>query len=308
MRRHPRPAVLTLLLGSASIVCALASTAGAVDLTCSGAPVSIACGETKSGLLSSANEVDCFQFTVGAGEAVVITTQVTAGVFQACWQLEGTPNVFCGEGEQILGAGTYTIQVFDSGQNQTGAYNVSMVVVSDTAHNCATAHTCGQTVAGNISAVSESDTRRFVAAANDTVSITAQETGGGLTACWELYDPTGLSLGGACGQREKTLAVAGGYTIRIFDVVDANTGSYDLNLVFISDSPSSCAEAISCGQTLARNLGSVGESGTLHFTGAAGDTVSITAKETGGALLACWSLYDPQGIRRGEPARRPRRP
>src|SRR5439155_328847 len=170
----------------------------------------------------------------------------------------------------------YTIEVFDSNDDQSGAYDVNLAVVSDTASNCGAPLTCGETLAGNITSVGESYTHRFVAAANDTVSITAQETGGGLSACWELYDPTGLSLGGACGQREKTLAVAGGYTIRVFDAGDANTGSYDVNLAFVSDSASSCAAPISCGQTLPGNLGAVGESDTFHFTGAAGDTVSIT--------------------------------
>jgi hypothetical protein len=293
MIRRPQPGLLTLLFAAASLVGAFATRADAV---CS-MTTAIACGETQSGFLSAASEEDCFQFTDAGAEAISVTTHVTAGVFQPCWQLEGTPDIFCGQGERFLsGAGTYTIHVFDSGANQTGAYDVNLVVVSDTASNCATAHTCGQTAAGNISLVGESDTRRFVAAANDTVSITAQETGGGLSACWELYDPVGLPLGGACGQRERTLAVAGGYTIRVFDSNDSNTGSYDVNLAFVSDSASSCAGSISCGQTLPRGIVAVGESDTFHFTGVAGDTVSITAKETGGGMFACWSLYDPQGI------------
>jgi hypothetical protein len=256
----------------------------------------IMCGETKNGILMTPDQVDCYQFTVAAGEAVSITTHPTAGVFQPCWRIEGTQQAFCGQAERVLAtAGTYTIDVFDSGMDQTGAYDLNMVVVSATASNCAKTETCGQTVGGNIAVVAESDTYRFVAAANDTVSITAQETGGGLSACWELYDPTGLSLGGACGQREKTLALAGSYTIRVFDSSDGNTGSYDLNLSFISDSSSSCAEAIGCGQTLSRSIAVVGESDTFHFMGAPGDTVSITTSATGGALTACWSLYDPQG-------------
>src|SRR5690242_12509339 len=176
----------------------------------------LACGETKSGRLSSPGAVDCYEFTVEDGEAVNITTQVTAGVFQACWRLQGTTDVVCGEGERILGAGTYTIEVFDANQDQSGSYDINMVVVSDTPSNCAATETCGQVATGNIAALGESRTLKFLAAAHDVVSITAQETGGGLSACWELYDPTGLSLGGTCGQREKALAVPGYYTIRVF--------------------------------------------------------------------------------------------
>ena len=76
------------------------------------------------------------------------------------------------------------------------------------------------------------------AVSSEMLEFTAQETGGGMSACWELYNPSGLSLGGQCGQGERTLAVAGGHTIRIFDNGDNNTGTYDMNLVVVSDSPS----------------------------------------------------------------------
>src|SRR5439155_1477581 len=184
---------------------------------------------------------------------------------------------------------------FDSNDDQSGAYDVNLAVVSDTASNCGAPLTCGETLAGNITSVGESYTHRFVAAAHETVSITAKATGGGLNACWELYDPIGQSLGIACGQLEKTLAVAGGYTIRVFDVGYTKTGSYDVNLVFVSDTASNCGEAITCGQTLPRTLQDVGQSNTSNSTLEGGETVSITAHQTGGVLVACWELYDPEG-------------
>ncbi len=270
----------TLLLAAVAIVVAFASTAGA---QCS-STVPIVCGDTLSGNLSTNMETDCFSFVADAGEAVSITTQVTQA---------GT---VCGQQERTLASdGSYTIQVCDNGMDQHGAYDVNLVVVSATARNCAQPLTCGQTVAGNIGSVGESNTYSFVGEANETVSITARETGGGMVGCWELYDPTGLSLGGACPQTEKTLAVAGTYTIRIFDQSGTRTGSYDLNLVVVSDATSSCATSVSCGQTLAGSLGSVGQSDTFSFLAVAGDTVSITAKATGGPLGACWNLYDPRG-------------
>src|SRR5437870_945686 len=289
MVRRPQPTLTRLLLAAVSLVGALGSSADAQ--TCA----AIACGDTMSGALSVIGETDCYQFTVGEGETVSITTQVTAGVFQPCWQLQGIAGTVCGQATRTLTAGTYTIQVFDNGNDQSGAYDVNLTVVSDTASNCGAPLTCGETLAGNISSVGESYTYRFVAAAHETVSITAQETGGGLSACWELYDPNGQSLGIACGQLEKTLAVAGGYTIRVFDVGYTKTGSFDVNLVFVSDTASNCGEAITCGQTLPRSIADVGERGTFQFLAVAGETVSITAKATGGGMFACWTLYDPQG-------------
>jgi hypothetical protein len=284
-----------LVLATIPVLAAFAPNVGAA---CAPA-VPIACGETQTGSLTSIGDMDCFEFTAGQGERVGITAQATAGVFQACWQIQGPTGplgLVCGHGERTLPMdGTYTIEVSDSGNDQTGTYDLNMVVVSDTPSRCGGPLTCGQTLAGNVAAVGESDTYRFVATANDTVSITAQETGGGLSACWELYDPSGLSLGTGCGQGERTLAVDGGYTIRVYDVADAKTGSYDLNLVFVSDTLSACATPLSCGQTLAGSINVVGQSSTFQFVVEAGETVSITAKATGGGMLACWDLYDPRG-------------
>src|SRR5207247_2464928 len=171
MVRRPQPTLTRLLLAAVSLVAALGSSADA--RTCS-STVPIACGTTPDGVLSAFGETDCYQFTVGMGETVSITTQVTAGVFQPCWQLQGIAGTVCG-----------------------------------------------------------------------------------LSAGWELYDPMGQSLGTACGQGEKTLAFAGGYTIRVFDGSYTKTGSYDVNLVFVSDTASNCVEPIACGQTLPRSIADV---------------------------------------------------
>ena len=103
MVRYP-PRVALLLVAHTFVLCGFTRTVHAACLS----TTPLACGETKNGLLSTADEVDCFQFTVADGEAVSITTQVTAGVFQPCWRIEGTPDATCGEGERLLAtAGTF---------------------------------------------------------------------------------------------------------------------------------------------------------------------------------------------------------
>ena len=261
----------------------------------------IACGQTLAGFIG-VGETDCFEFTADANERVSIATQETSGAISACWRLVAPGDTVlatvCGQGEAppLPTPGTYTIEVFDNGDDATGAYDVNLVFISDTTSNCGAPINCGDTLAGNVAAVAESDTFTFAALEADTVSITVQETGGGVSGCWELYDPTGASLGGVCGQDEKTLAVDGNYTIRVYDSANANTGTYDVNLVFVSESPSVCAEPIACGQTLVRGTATVAESDTFVFQSGAGETVSITAQETGGGTATCWDLYDPAGI------------
>lgn len=281
-----------------AIACALAPRTARAQCA---STTAISCGDTKNGALSTVGEVDCFQFDANAGETVSVTTELTAGSFQPCWTIVGPSGPLspqtCGHAQRTLpDAGTYTIEVHDNGDNETGAYDVNMVVVSDTASNCAEAITCGTPLPRDISVVAESDTYRFTGVAGETVSITVQETGGGLSGCWTLHDPTGASLGSACGQDEKTLAVDGGYTIRVSDQAEAKTGTYDVDLVVVSDSAQTCATPIACGNTIASALPSVGQSNTYKFAAMAGETVSITAQETGGGLVACWTLYDPAGI------------
>jgi len=244
----------------------------------------LACGETKSGDLSAPGEVDCFTFTAEAGETVSVTTSETAGVFQSCWDIKTPGDIslgrFCaGQDQRTLPAsGTYTIEVSDNGNDQIGIYDINMVVVSDTTSSCAEPLACGPTLPRSLVAVAENDTFKFAGQIGDAVSINSKVTGGGMTACWELYGPTGLSLGGVCGQGVRTLSVAGGHTIRVYDSGDNNTGTYDLNLVVVSESSSSCAESISCGQTLARTTALVGESDTFVFEAEADEAVSITAQ------------------------------
>ena len=148
-------------------------------------------------------------------------------------------------------------------------------------------------------ALPDTNTYRFAAAAGEAVSVATRETGGFLRACWEIYDPDGIALGLACGQDEKTLAAAGGYTIRVFDDDDMQSGSYDVNLVVISDTVHNCAPPIACGQVLDGSIGLKGESDTFRISGAAGDVVKIDTTITGGQLNACWEFYDPTGASLG---------
>ena len=107
---------------------------------------------------------------------------------------------------------------------------------------------------GEIVSVGESKTYTFASVADETVSITAQQTSALLDACWELYDPEGISVVGACGQATKTLAVPGNYTIRVSDNGNNQTGTFNLDLVFVSDTGSSCAEGLVCGDALPREI------------------------------------------------------
>lgn len=144
---------------------------------------------------------------------------------------------------------------------------------------------CGQTLAGALSVVGEVDCFEVSLTAGETVSITTQEIAGFFQACWELFSPLGGSLGITCGQDQRTVPDTGTYMLNVFDSGGNQSGAYDLNLVVVSDTGSSCGEPLGCGETLPRQIVAVAESDTFVFEGTVGDGVS-----------ACWHLYDPQGV------------
>ncbi len=291
-----------ILVSTLALVCLL-SPPGALALSACSSTVGIACGEAQSGSIAVVGEADCFTFTtVQAGETVSVHEDQPGSGYNTCVELldptSASLGSTCGgELERTLGgAGTYTIKVYEYGNDSTGSYNVSLTVVSDTASSCAVPLSCGQTLAGSIAALSESDTFSFAARAGDAVSVTTTETGPGLNACWRIYTPAGTSLGGICGQGTRVLASAGTYTIRAFDNGNDGTGPYDINLAVVSESASNCGEPIACEETLSRTIGSVAESDTFTFaTLLPNETVRVATSDPGLALNACWQLYDPTG-------------
>lgn len=302
MRSTAMSLLRALLLTTLGALPVLPLTAPAALAACS-ATVSIACGEAHNGSIAVIGEEDCFTFTaVQTGETVSIHELQTAAGYNTCVELldptSASLGSTCGgELERTLGsAGTYTIKVYEYGNDSTGSYDVSLTVVSDTASSCAVPLSCGQTLAGSIAAPTESDTFSFAARAGDVVSVTTTETGPGLNACWEVYTPAGASLGGQCGADTKVLTTAGNYTIRVYDNGNDDTGLYDINLAVVSESASNCGEPIACGQTLSRTIGAVAESDTFTFaTLLPNEAVRVATGDQGLALNACWQLYDPTG-------------
>ena len=108
---------------------------------------------------------------------------------------------------------------------------MNLVVISDSAHNCAQPIACGDVRMGSLDRKGESDTYRVSGEAGDVVRIETKTVGGMLNACWKFYDPSGASLGGVCGADSRTLATSlGGYTLRVYDAAESQAGDYQVTL------------------------------------------------------------------------------
>jgi hypothetical protein len=128
---------------------------------------------------------------------------------------------------------------------------VNLVVISDTTNACATPIACGELLVGSISLKGESDTYRIAGQTGDVVAIETTEVGGFISACWEFYDPSGASLGGVCGEADRTLATdLGGYTLRVYDSGDNDPGDYQVALC----NPTTTTTTVLSGSTTTTTL------------------------------------------------------
>jgi hypothetical protein len=189
--------------------------------TCS-STASIACGEVKAGNISAVGQTDCFTFTAEAGEVVNLLSKAVGSSIQACSQLrDPSGNIVgtdaCGQPSTITlpATGTYTIRLFDRSNDETGAYNVQLQVLSATTSSCPVATVpCGATPGGILGSIVQSNTYRFVATeADEVVSITAADVKDPpFEACWQLYAADGSPLGTLeCAEATRTLPAAGAY-------------------------------------------------------------------------------------------------
>ncbi len=195
----------------------------------------INCGQVISASISAAGEKDEYTFTAAANDVVTVRVRKTSGTFTPYFELYnpsgallwGTSSEYMGT---LTAAGTYKILVRDSGNVNTGGYVVYLEklkgpcnVVADLA--------CEQVVSGSIGTGQDPPPWRvytFTAGVNDAVAMRVRNTSGGSFFPYiELYDPNGTYLTES-SQIDRTLTVAGTYTLLVKDFYSAYAGSFDL--------------------------------------------------------------------------------
>lgn len=204
----------------------------------------IGCGDTASGILGAETESDMYAFAAVAGEIASITANDADGSIVVGFELygpTGTSVVKSTSGQRTVtlpDSGTYTIRVFENGDDGTGAYNVSFAIVSPTVSGCASALACGENPTPIISPRTNIDTFAFTTSlAAESVHIITTGAGGAFSPCVTVYaasgvepTPAGTPTPVCGGQADALLANPGTHVIRIADQNDDATGSYGLGL------------------------------------------------------------------------------
>ncbi len=217
----------------------------------------IACGETESGQFDVRGETDTYAFLAAAGETVAISVPGTTAP-ETCWQLYAPNGALVGavqcRGSAIrtlpAQSGVYTVELFDDGLDDTGAYTVSLDALSSTANGVSNGPpdptcrrgadgtqpiVCSEVKSGAFDTVGETDTYTFLSTGSHAVTISVPNTFDP-EACWQLFAPNGTAIGGiTCrATANRTLpAQSGTYTIKVSENGADETGPYTLTLQFV---------------------------------------------------------------------------
>jgi YD repeat-containing protein len=268
-----------------------------MNAPCNAVPIN--CGQTLSGSISVAGELDLYTFTGAANDVVTIRGLKTSGTLNLYFELfNAAGSRISGPSTQInttlSAAGTYTILARDYNTKATGGYFITWQKFNTP---CAPAINCGQTGAGSIGFTPDATPwgfYSFAVSANDIITIRAIKTSGTLVPYLELYNSSGSLVTSAAGQINQTMA-EGSYVLLARDQSNANTGDYAVTWQRWNNP---CASAVNCGQVMTGSIGTTANPPPWQyysFTASANDIVTIRATKISGTLTPYLEIYNSSG-------------
>jgi uncharacterized repeat protein (TIGR01451 family) len=224
----------------------------------------IASGDTLSGTINVASDMDAFQFYGAVGQRVIINAVTTSGSLDtkiivyppgggpaeasSYWSCAG----FCHWTDQLdwqlQQTGFYTIVVEDGGLTNSGTYNISFLAMPEAINSAADpdggAIASGQTLVGTINVPSDMDAFQFYGNGGDRAIVSVVTTSGSLDTKIIVYPPDGgpaeassyWSCAGFChwtDQLDWQLQHTGLYTVVVEDGGLTNSGTYNISLTKI---------------------------------------------------------------------------
>ncbi len=264
----------------------------------------IAYGDSLSGGIDIAPEMDVFAFSGSSGDRVIVRMQITSGA------LDPYLRIYNPNGSQLCNSdtifnllelnctlttdGLHTIFAF-GGDNQTGAYNLHLQRSNDPADQTPIAY--GDSLSGGIDIAPEMDVFAFSGSSGDRVIVRMQITSGALDPYLRIYNPNGSQL---CNsdtifnllELNCTLTTSGLHTIFAFGG-DNQTGAYNLHLQRSNDPANQTP--IAYGDSLSGGIDIAPEMDVFAFSGSSGDRVIVRMQITSGALDPYLRIYNPNG-------------
>ncbi|MFT7450535.1 MAG: hypothetical protein ACI9VN_001252, partial [Patescibacteria group bacterium] len=157
----------------------------------------------------------------------------------------------------------------------------------------------GDDLTAYINALGESHNYNFDASAGDKILLRMRGTFGGVDACMELFDPSGMRVGEVCDDGGIVffdgllLGSTGTYTIATHDHEDNDTGEYGLSITLLNNALAS--EPIICTTDLEGSFSHQTEVDAYSYEGDAGDLMVLQMRAVQGNIEPQLRLYDPSG-------------
>ena len=273
-------------------------------------PPLIAYGETISGTISPASEVDIYRFAANAGDSVVMPIVQTSGsayfnptvrLYDSAGALVTTKGVdYYGELVQVIAqAGTYYLWVYDDDYYQGGDYNFTLQKVNPPVNAVEVVY--GEIKSGTIGVSAEVDIYRFAANAGDSVVMPIVQTSGSayFNPTVRLYDSAGalVTTKGVdyYGELVQVIAQAGTYYLWVYDDDYYQGGDYNFTLQKVNP-PVNAVEVV-YGEIKSGTIGVSAEVDIYRFAANAGDSVVMPIVQTSGSAYfnPTVRLYDSAG-------------
>ena len=301
---------------------------GPPDPTCKGdgdGTRIIQCGVPESGAFDVVGDTDTYTFEANNLPAVSIGISARP-LFDAYWQLydplgnpvQGPVSEATATRTLPIPTGTYTIVVYESSNDATGPYTLSMNFVGQSC--CAGSpgfcdpeepnFPCGGTGEGQFVTGGETFAYSFHGQAGEQVVITSSARSG-FDTCWRLLDPDAVQVGAnVCeGSEPRKLPKAGLYTIVVYESGQDGPGPFAVSLEFVSQMADGIPNGppdptckgdgdgtriIQCGVPESGAFDVVGDTDTYTFE--ANNLPAVSIGISARPLFdAYWQLYDPLG-------------
>jgi hypothetical protein len=269
-------------------------------------------GQTQTGTISAAAQINTYTFNVNAGDVFDFTLVTTEGGLDpeiqiynsSLSKIASAAPAYCNGSTIELNTvkftepGTYSVWVSDCSATNKGSYALYSQRINNPAG--ASSLSFGETASGSIVSPAQSVTYTLTGNAGDTVDLTMTATSGGLNPKIRLYSQsTGVLVsqvnpaycnGSTIEMNPAILPSSGTYTVLVGDCSDVNTGTYDLYAQRV-DNPGPPVVPLGFGQTQTGTIGEPSQSNTYSFAAKLDDVIDFTMTTTKGGLNPKLRLY-----------------
>jgi hypothetical protein len=261
-------------------------------------------GDTVSGEIGVAAEMDAFTFTGAAGDRVLTRLVRTSGSLEPEVRIYSPDGTYqCSKNGLLISDsvctlrldGVHTLLATDRVGTGTGDYALYIQNASDLGN--ATPIDFDETASGDIGMAAEMDTFTFTGAAGDNVLARLVRTSGSFQPEVRIYRPNGSLIcsksGSTFADRLCALDSDGVYSILAGDVGGDETGGYTLYVQRTNDPVN--ATPLGFGDTVSGEIGMTSEMDAFTFGGTAGSSVVVEMTRTSGSFQTEVRIHRPNG-------------